>query len=81
MEEKLYQVVGIPYEELNNTKKSPIFKTGAIRGEVDANNVRKTLSTSHPNCYWKMTETSIEEVGFYMDTKAVDALITKSAIR
>lgn len=50
--------------------------TGAIRGEVEANNYRKFMQTQMPNLYWRMRPTTIEEAFSYQ--LPIDNLLIKA---
>lgn len=60
MEQKYYRVIGFPYAKLAEnpdvTVHNPTIESGTIIGEVDANNIRKQMSTSMPDYYFRMVE-------------------------
>lgn len=65
MEEQLYRVEGTLMRWFFAGKREPMISTGAIKGETDANNWRKYLSTSMPEMYFRMVPTTIEEAKYY----------------
>lgn len=64
MKEQLYRVEGTLMRRFFTGKRNPMI-TGAIKGETEANNWRKYLSTSMPEMYFRMTPTTIEESKYY----------------
>lgn len=65
MEEQLYRVEGIPARWFFAGKYYVVMATGAIRGETEADNWRKYLSTSMPEMYFRMVPTTIEKSKYY----------------
>lgn len=65
MEEQLYRVEGTLIRWFFAGKRNPMISTGAIKGETEANNWRKYLSTSMPEMYFRMVPTTIEESKYY----------------
>ena len=65
MKEQLYRVEGTLIRRFFAGKRNPMISTGAIKGETEANNWRKYLSTSMPGMYFRMVPTTIEESKYY----------------
>ena len=65
MKEQLYRVEGTLIRRFFAGKRNPMISTGAIKGETEANNWRKHLSTSMPGMYFRMVPTTIEESKYY----------------
>ena len=77
MEERIYIIMGILMKALGTSSESIVFTSGAIEGEVDANNWRKWFSTQHPNLYIRMVEIPRANVMFWQGP--IDNVLAKSA--
>lgn len=65
MEEKIYIVLGIKMNTVGTPNEEVILQTGAINGEVDANNWRKLLGEQMSEIYFRMVEIPRSQVVFW----------------
>ena len=65
MEEQLYIIEGTLARWFFAGKRNPMMTTGAIKGEIEANNWRKYLSTSFPEMYFRMVPVAGNDVRYY----------------
>ena len=65
MKEQLYRVEGTLIRQFFAGKRNPMISTGAIKGETEANNWRKYLSTSFPEMYFRMVPIAENDVRYY----------------
>lgn len=78
MEEKIYIVQGIKMDTVGTKNEMVIMTTGAIEGEVEANNWRKYLSTEF-DLYFRMAEIRKSAVLYWQ--APIDKVLQKSARR